>query len=107
MPQRMRIVASPVFSELFYMATVRLDYPRAIQIFANTRAAFQMQDLTDPDLERMQRIMEQYHDAAFDFADTAIMALAERLNIAQVYTFDRRDFTIFRPRHCDYLELFP
>jgi hypothetical protein len=35
------------------------------------------------------------------------MALSERLNITQIYTFDRRDFTVFRPKHCDYLELMP
>lgn len=27
------------------------------------------------------------------------MALSERLNVRQVYTFDHRDFRIFRPKH--------
>jgi hypothetical protein len=35
------------------------------------------------------------------------MALSERLNITQVCTVDRRDFSMFRPLHCDYLELLP
>jgi hypothetical protein len=35
------------------------------------------------------------------------MALSERLQITQVCTFDRRDFSIFRPTHYDYLELLP
>ena len=35
------------------------------------------------------------------------MAQAERLNITHVATFDHRDFEIFRPTHCDYLELLP
>lgn len=36
---------------------------------------------------------------AFDFVDC--------LNIRQVYTFDQRDFTIFRPKHGLRLELVP
>ena len=35
------------------------------------------------------------------------MAIAERLNITRIATFDRRDFSIFQPSHCDYLELLP
>ncbi|MBN2304512.1 MAG: PIN domain-containing protein [Anaerolineae bacterium] len=105
--QQVRIVAAPVLNELFYVTMVRINYPSAVQVFARTWTAFQIQPLLDSDMARMQAIMLQYQDAAFDFADVAIMALAERLNITQVYTFDRRDFSIFRPRHCDYLELLP
>jgi predicted nucleic acid-binding protein len=105
--QESSIVAAPVLTELFYMTMVRISYPRAIQVFARTRAAFEIQALTEPDMLRMQQIMEQYQDAAFDFTDTAIMALSERLRITRVCTFDRRDFSIFRPLHCDYLELLP
>ncbi len=51
--------------------------------------------------------MNQYADAEFNFTDTAIMAQAERLNINRIATFDRRDFSVFRPTHCEYLELLP
>lgn len=105
--QERRIVAAPVLTELFHMTTVRINYARAVQVFARARAAFEIRALTEPDMARMQQIMEQYQDAAFDFTDAAIMALAERLNITRVCTFDRRDFSIFRPLHCDYLELLP
>jgi predicted nucleic acid-binding protein len=46
-------------------------------------------------------------DNQFDFVDTALMAVAERLQIADVYTFDERDFRVFRPNHRPYLRLFP
>lgn len=36
-----------------------------------------------------------------DFTDAAIVALAERLNTVRVDTFDRRDFSIICPSHCD------
>jgi predicted nucleic acid-binding protein len=55
----------------------------------------------------MQNVMEQYEDAEFDYADVAVMALAERLNIRRIFTLDHRDFYIYRPTHCDHLELLP
>ncbi len=105
--QETRIVAAPVLTELFYMTMIRINYARAIQLFASTRDGFHVETLTDADMIRMQQIMERYQDAEFDFTDTAIMAVAERLNITRICTFDRRDFVIFRPDHCDYFELLP
>ena len=63
--------------------------------------------LTIVDIQRASEIMLAYTTSELDFVDCAIMAMAERLNILQVCTFDRRDFSIFRPKHCDYLELLP
>ncbi len=59
------------------------------------------------DLLRIEEIMSFYADAKLDMVDCCIMALAERLNITQICTFDRRDFSIFRPKHCKFLELLP
>ena len=66
-----------------------------------------LESLEWADIQRVHEIAETYTDAEFDLVDCCIMALAERLNISQVATFDRRDFSIYRPRHCDYLELLP
>lgn len=59
------------------------------------------------DLPRIRDIMHTYADAKLDITDCCIMALAERLKITRVATFDRRDFAIFRPTHCPALELLP
>jgi uncharacterized protein len=42
-----------------------------------------------------------------DFTDAAIVAIAERSNITRILTLDRRDFTLIRPKHCDYFEILP
>jgi predicted nucleic acid-binding protein len=105
--RRVCLVPAPVITELFYMTMVRVNYMRAIEIFAATRAAFDIVDLTEHDMARMQDIMLQYKDARFDYTDTALMALSERLNITQICTFDHRDFSIYRPQHCEYLQLLP
>jgi predicted nucleic acid-binding protein len=59
------------------------------------------------DVTRARDIMAMYADNRFDFVDCCVMALAERLSVTKIYTFDRRDFSVFRPQHCDYLELLP
>ena len=66
-----------------------------------------IETVTRTDLARAGQIMQQYADSKLDFVDCCLMALSERLAITQVCTFDRRDFAIFRPTHCDYLELLP
>lgn len=66
-----------------------------------------LQSVTLVDLKRAREIMAAYSEADLDFVNCCLMALSERLNITQVCTYDRRDFSIFRPKHCDYLELLP
>lgn len=75
--------------------------------FLKTQIRFPVQHigLEDGDLQRVHAIMSQY--TQFDFVDCCILALAERLNITRICTFDRRDFGLFKPTHCDYLELLP
>jgi predicted nucleic acid-binding protein len=66
--------------------------------------------ITDPvaaDYDRAADILTKYHDSRIDFVDACIMALAERLAITRVLTYDRRDFGLYRPAHCDFFELLP
>jgi hypothetical protein len=67
----------------------------------------QLESVGMEDLARVRDIVSAYADARFDIVDCCIMAIAERTNITRIATFDRRDFSIFKPRHCDFLELLP
>jgi hypothetical protein len=102
-----RLITTAIHTELFYMVNARLNYARAIETFRKTRTAFSVITLTEEDFNLMEAIMIRYQDAEFDYADVSLMAVAERLNITQIMTFDRRDFTIYRPRHCAYFDLLP
>jgi uncharacterized protein len=59
----------------------------------------QIEQVAPEDLIRTHQILEQYADSQLDFTDAAIVALAERLNVTRVYTLDRRDFSMIRPKH--------
>lgn len=66
-----------------------------------------LEPLIRADLPVIIAIMSAYADARFDVVDCCIMAIAARMNLTKIVTFDRRDFGIFQPRHCDYFELLP
>jgi len=68
---------------------------------------FVVTDLINDDYQRAASILEKYHDTRIDFVDACIMALAERLRITRVLTFDRRDFGLYRPMHVEQFELLP
>ncbi|MDX1993088.1 MAG: PIN domain-containing protein [bacterium] len=68
---------------------------------------YQLEALTKVDLARAREVKAIYATARLDFVDCCIVAVAERLNITQICTFDRRDFSIIRPRHTDFFVLLP
>ncbi len=102
------IVPAPVVTETAISILDRLG-PQAELAFLRSLSAKEMlvEDMTDRDLRRAIEILGQYHDAQFGMVDAWTMAVAERLKIERVLTLDRRDFAIYRPRHCEAFRLVP
>lgn len=102
------VVPSAVVPEACYLINQSLGAQAEI---AFLRAIFNqelvVQHFTDQDLGRAIEILEQYRDANFGMVDVMVMALAERMKARTILTIDRRDFSIFRPRHCDAFTLVP
>lgn len=59
------------------------------------------------DIMRAREVMSDYATAKLDFVDCCIVAIAERLDIDTICTFDRRDFGIIRPRHREHFIILP
>ena len=49
------------------------------------------------DAARMRELMEKYHALPMDLADAALVRVAEREGLTQMFTLDRRHFSIYRP----------
>ena len=62
------------------------------------RDAVKILSLDASDAPRMRELMRKYSDLPMDLADAAIVRVAEREKIPRVFTVDRRDFEIYRPR---------
>ncbi len=52
-------------------------------------------------------LMRTYADAPMDYADASLVALAGRLGIHRVFTFDRRGFASYRATHGRSFEIIP
>ncbi len=63
--------------------------------------------MTQADFLSAMEIVRRNRHADLDFVDCCLTALAERLNITKICTFNRRDFSMIRPKHVEYFELFP
>lgn len=59
------------------------------------------------DLGRIRELMQQYRDQEMDLADAALVRVAEREKIRTIFTIDRRDFRIYRPKHTRSFYLLP
>ena len=59
------------------------------------------------DLSRMRQLMQKYRDLPMDFADAALVTVAEREGITRVFTLDRRDFEVYRPAKIGRFSLVP
>ncbi|MCB0232455.1 MAG: PIN domain-containing protein [Anaerolineae bacterium] len=71
------------------------------------QSAWTLEPLIAGDMERIAAVLDQYRDQDIDFADAAVVAIAERLNIRRILTLDRRHFMMIRPRHCTAFEVLP
>jgi len=102
------LLPSVVLPEVCYLIGSRLGHQAMRQFLANLAASnTQLEAITATDLERVNQILEQYADSQLDFVDAAIIAISERVGITCVLTLDRRDFSLVRPKHCDYFDILP
>jgi hypothetical protein len=101
-------VPQVAINEVFFLIDRKGGVPATDLFFRGfLETNFQLVSITLGDLQRVREIRQKYASARLDFVDCCFMALSERLNITKVCTFDRRDFSIFRPQHFDALELLP
>ncbi len=71
------------------------------------RGVLAIEALEQTDLVRARDLMARYRDLPMDLADAALVAVAERLVCRRVFTLDRRDFGIYRPRGIRTFEILP
>ena len=64
-------------------------------------------ELRRDDIPRIKELMRKYRDLPMDFADAALVRVAERERIRSIFTLDRRDFGIYRPHGLNRFEIVP
>ena len=106
--QSQLIIPYVILTEVAFLFNRQGGVPAVLQFIDRLTAMKpQLEAVSLVDLVRARDIMALFRSSRLDFVDCCIMALSERFNVTQVCTFDRRDFTIFRPKHVEHLEILP
>jgi uncharacterized protein len=73
----------------------------------DARPDISIERLEPGDLLRVAELVDTYADLPLGTVDASVVAVAERLGSTTLFTIDRRDFTVVRPRHVDAFTLLP
>jgi len=102
------LLPQTVLTEVAYLLGRDSGIATVVTLLRSISASrFRLVALTEQDLNRAAEILEQYTDSRVDFVDATVMAVAERYNSTKILTLERRDFELFRPRHCNNFEILP
>jgi uncharacterized protein len=101
-------VPSPVLGEIGHLLQSRVG-PHAEVTFLNSFGGngIHVAEVEEGDISRIAELVEQHVSLPFGIVDVAVIAIAERLNLTEVATADRRHFSIVRPRHVSAFRLLP
>ena len=93
---------------MVYFIGSRLGADAEIRFLGDLAAGeFSVEAVAASDWLRMAELVNQYRDLPLGSVDASIVATAERLDITQLVTLDRRHFSIVRPSHTHAFELLP
>lgn len=99
------VTAWPTVTEAMYLLSFDSRAQDALWEMV-ARGAVSVAALDRSDIPRIRELMTQYSDLPMDFADAALVRVAERERIGTVFTVDA-DFRVYVPRHAPAFELIP
>lgn len=105
---RRLLLPSTVAAEVGYLLMTKVS-PQVEAAFLRGVADgdFEPVELIASDYARMAELVAEYDDLPLGITDASLVALAERLGVAELATTDRRHFAAVRPRHVDAFTLLP
>jgi uncharacterized protein len=86
----------PAFTEAMYLLRGSWRAQKALWSRLETDA-LTLSPLDETDAPRMRELMEKYRDLPMDLADAALVRVAERDTLTQIFTLDRKRFSLYRP----------
>lgn len=91
------LTTEPVLTEVMYLLGPSVNAQRsAVNFILRGGATLVPQSMES--LARSVTLMEKYRDIPMDFADATLVTLAEDIGIQEIFTLDKRGFTVYRIR---------
>jgi predicted nucleic acid-binding protein len=95
-------------TEVAYLVATRLGAAAEVRFLGDLASGALIKiEVEAEDWLRMAELVARYADLPLGSVDASIVAAAERLGVGTIATFDRRHFTVVRPRHVAAFELVP
>ena len=90
------ITVWPAFTEAMYLLGGSWLGQKGLWSRLETQA-LALAPLDPGDAPRMRELMEKYRDLPMDLADAALVRVAERESLTEIFTLDRKHFSAYRP----------
>lgn len=100
------ITTWPVLTESFYLLSDWYKGQMELWDFILS-GGIQILDPASSSHYRIKELMEKYADQPMDLADASLVIIAETHRIETIFTLDKKDFSIYRPKHCQYFKIIP
>jgi predicted nucleic acid-binding protein len=100
------ITVWPAFAEAMYLLGGSWRGQKALWSRLETDA-LTLAPLDETDAPRMRELMEKYRDLPMDLADAALVRVAERDLLIQIFTLDRKHFSLYRPGRRRHFSVLP
>jgi len=95
----------PVLTEAFHLLESRPQREKLWDFLL--KGGLELAEMKADEVPRLRHLMATYADLPMDLADASLIVIAERSRLRRIFTLDRRDFRIYRPRHVRSFEIFP
>lgn len=100
------VTTAPVITEAMYLLSANVEVQNEL-LNDLARALYLVENLTPGDFKRIEALNTKYSNVPADFADLSLIAISERLEIADIVSLDS-DFDIYRQlRKKSFRRLFP
>jgi predicted nucleic acid-binding protein len=85
----------PAFTEAMYLLRDAERSQRALWGMVES-GGLDLAELTVHDVPRLRELMTRYRDQPMDLANAALVHVAERDGLQEIFTLDRRHFSVYR-----------
>lgn len=97
-----------MITEVVYLIGSRLGPEAEVRFLGDLAAGeFTVDPVAAADWLRIAELVSQYRELPLGSVDASVVATAERLDLHQIATVDRRHFSIVRPAHVSSFDLLP
>jgi predicted nucleic acid-binding protein len=102
------VVPMLVITEVVHLIGTRLGTDAEVRFLGDLASGdFAIEPVPAGDWLRIAELVHRYRDLALGTVVASVVALAERLGVDEIVTFDRRHFSVVRPHHTAAFSLTP